>query len=456
MIERGPRVLLQCPTGGGKTVIASFITQQRVMRGGTVRFMCCRDFLVDQTSGTFNETGIKHSFMANGRWTNVWDPVHVCMIQSMKKRLAAHGAPHMAIWDEAHHIAARTWKETMEAWGPATHIGLSATPCRADGKGLDAYFDDIVIGPSVAHLMDIGALSQYRYFAPTSPDLSGMHTRMGDYVQSEIDDEMGKAVIIGNLVTHYAKHARGMKAVYFCTSIKNSMETVAAFNQKGFRFIHLDGDHSSHERGQAALALARGDIDGISNVALFGEGFDLAAAASQAAGRRVDVTIDCVGLARPTKSLSLSRQQIGRALRPKPYPAIILDHAGHLKEFGLPDDDVEWTLSGGKRSNPVKYIECENCGCANPSTAFECVNCHATIERKSRGGAAGAVREVEHVDGELQEIDRAAARRRANMEQGQARTIEDLIALATRRGYKRPEAWAGHIWQARVMKGARR
>src|SRR5690606_22081002 len=118
----------------------------------------------------------------------------------------------------------------------------------------------------------------------------------GDLKRDEVDAEMSKPAIFGDMVRHYGLKGRGKKAVYFCTSIKNSIELTQAMAQQGFRFIHLDGDHSSAERENACRALARGDIDGLTNVDLFGEGFDLEAQA------RMPVTIDLVGLGRPTKS----------------------------------------------------------------------------------------------------------------------------------------------------------
>lgn len=448
--ERGARLLIQCPTGGGKTVLASFITRSHLanVKGASVRFMCHRDFLVDQTSGTFDSVGIDHSYIAAGRWMNDWSPVHVCMVQTAGNRLKKLTEPTLVLWDECHHIAARTWAKIMEAWPNATHIGLSATPIRLDGKGLDTFFDDMVLGPSVAELIRIGSLSDYVYYAPSAPDLTGMHVRMGDYVQAEIDEEMGKSVVIGNLVEHYGKLARGKKAVYFCTSIKNSKETAEAFGAAGFRFIHLDGDHSSWEREQAALALARGDLDGMTNVNLFGEGFDLGAQARRA-GWHEDVTIECVGIARPTKSLGLSRQMIGRVLRPKDSPGIVLDHAGHLKEFGLPDDDVEWSLKGVKKEAP-SFMECDGCGAAIPRDSIVCKHCGHEVEREvQQRENGGGSRDVEFRDGDLQQVDREAIRKAKKLEEWQCGSVAELIDLAKRRGYKFPEQWAAHMWTAK-------
>lgn len=457
-IKRGPRLLIQCPTGGGKTVLAAFICLSHMQQVAEprVRFMCHRDFLVDQTSGTFDDVGIDHSFIAAGRWMNNFTPVHVCMIPTVTGRLSRYLMPTLVLWDETHHIAANSWAKIMGAWDEATHIGFSATPCRLDGKGLDAFYDDIVLGPSVAELIELGALSDYTYYAPSAPNLAGMHIRMGDYVQNEVDEEMGKAAIIGDLVEHYGKLARGKKAVYFCTSIKNSIETVKAFGAQGFRFIHLDGEHSTWERDQASLMLARGDIDGISNVGLFGEGYDLAAQARRAGWTGEPPTIEAVGIARPTKSLGFSRQMIGRVLRAKDYPGIILDHAGHLKEHGLPDDDVEWSLKGAESKGRTQTYQCEGCGAEVPVAAPVCRACGHTHDVVKAKRAGGPGREIEQRDGELQEIDKNAIRRGRKLEEWQCGSLQEFIDLGKRRGYQHPDKWAAHMWTLKARKNEAR
>ena len=197
--------------------------------------------------------------------------------------------------------------------------------------------------------------------------------------------------------------------------------------------------------------LARGELDGMTNVDLFGEGFDLAAQAE------MDVTIECVGLARPTQSLGLSRQMVGRVLRPKPTPGIILDHAGHLQNHGLPDDEVVWSLKGVEKKDLGRVLQCDNCGAAVKRNAIQCVNCGFTIvqEDKPKPGKGGG-RQVEFKDGELEEVDRKAIRDARKLEEWQAGSEDELVDLAKRRGYQNPEKWAAIMWQARLRRqGAR-
>lgn len=361
------------------------------------------------------------------------------MVQSIKSRLKKLSEPDICIWDEAHHIGAAGWAAIMAAWPNATHIGLSATPIRLDGKGLDAFFDDIVLGPSVHWLIQNKFLSDYRAYAPSSPDLTGLHVRAGDYAKDEIDEVMDKAVIIGDMVRHYRQYASGLKAVYFCTSIAHSEHTALAFQQAGYRFRHLDGSHSTWERKQAAAMMANGELDGFTNVDLFGEGFDLAAQAG------MDVTIECVGLARPTQSLGLVMQQMGRALRPKDRQAIILDHAGNIAKHGLPDDDREWSLTGVEKKE-TQVVQCDGCGAMVPAQAIVCRHCGVKLrEVKARAPSMGG-RMVDQKDGDLQEIDKDRVRKAKKLEEWGCNSLDEFIDLGRRRGYKDATKWAAFMW----------
>jgi DNA repair protein RadD len=455
--KKGKRknVLIQLPTGGGKTAIASKIASSAVERGKTVDFLCHRDFLVDQTSKTFARLDLDHSFVAAGRWHNQWTPVRVCMINTLRNRLEKVRAPDVCIWDEAHHISAATWAAIMDHWPDAVHIGLSATPVRLDGKGLDNHFEELIVGPSIEWLIKQGYLSDYIMFTPSTPDMSGIHTRGGDFKKDEVDAEMNRSVIIGNMVEHYRREAMDRLGVYFCASISHSERTAQAFRDAGIPAVHLDGTHSTTERRAAAIAFARREIKVLTNVDLFGEGYDLAAQAE------MDVTIEMVGLARPTQSLGLYMQQIGRALRPDgDKVAIILDHAGNLDRHGLPDEERDWSLSGVKKRdghvNTTK--ECPSCKARIHDNCKICPHCKAVQDEAIDDGKGGgaADRAVLEEDGELQQVDKDAVKKARKLEEWQCSSIAELIDLAKRRNYNNPEKWAGFMWTSRKQKKQKR
>lgn len=437
------RVLLQLPTGAGKTAVASFITRESIGRGKRVVFNCHRAELVEQTSLTWRKFGIDHGFVIAGR-PSAPALATICSIDTLKRRLLTTPEPDIAIWDECHHLGASGWRAVMEHWKRARHIGLSATPWRLDGSGLGHQFDAMVEGPTTAWLIEHGYLSQYEIFAPDPPDMEGVRRVRGDYANAEASKRMDVPKRIGDILVHWRRYANGMRSVAFAVNRADSQIIVERFNSAGVAAAHLDGDTPKDERARIIREFAAGNILVLSNVALFGEGFDLAAIAQS------DVTIDCLIDAAPTQSLSSVLQRWGRVLRPKPYPAVILDHAGNSNRHGFPDDKREWSLADRERSGsgagkgragpPPPY----NCKCfrqlRRPLPPL-CPSCGATI--------APEIKPVEEGDGELRRLtaeDKAAVRRLRRAEENAATTLSELFDLASRRGYSNPSAWAFKKW----------
>ena len=294
----------------------------------------------------------------------------------------------------------------------------------------------MVEGPTTAELMKLGMLSGYRAFAPGKIDLTGVRTVGGDYDAHQLREAVEKSVIVGDVVDHWKRHAKGLKSIYFAVNIGFSKRLAEAFTRAGVPAAHIDGTTPPLERVMVARELAQGRIKVIVNVSLMGEGFDLAAVAG------MDVNVEAVGLVRPTQSLALHLQQIGRGLRPKSQPCIILDHAGNVVKHGLPDDERHWTLDGRKKGAPRKTTvkTCESCLGVSPINATVCVCCGQPFEIKRRGGP-------DEVDGVLVEIDPKVRAARMREEVARARSYGELVQIGIRRGYK-PQ-WAGLVWKAR-------
>jgi DNA repair protein RadD len=438
-IRAGHRnVLAVLPTGGGKTVIASALADATSKRGQGIFFICHRDFLVHQTALTFENAGLDFGFVTAGR--KMLDrSIMICSIDTLKNRLEKLDVPQVIVWDEAHHLRAAGWMRVHGWTGENINIGLTATPERLDGKGLNPPFTTMVLGPTTAQLMAWGMLSQYRAFAPSAPDLSQVRTIAGEYSQADLEKAMRESVIMGDVVGTYQEKAPGRRAVYFCPDIAYSQDLAAAFRKAGINALHIDGETPSAQRVQAAVDFAENRLDVLTNCALFGEGYDLAAQAQR------DVTIDCVGLVRPTQSLTLHRQQIGRGLRPKDYPCIILDHAGNIDRHGLPDDDIEWSLEGRpKEARKVTTKMCPVCSCMNPAHEKRCIECGSVLAQPT--GPRGGPEVVEDI--QLKEVDYDAhreKRRRQLEEESRCQNLEDFINLGKQRGYK--SQWAYIAWQ---------
>ncbi len=439
-------VLVFAPTGFGKTVLAAALIKLIFEAGKRVIFCVHRVDLIVQTAKTFEKFGIPFSYIAAGRHYNPYHRVYIASIATLKNRLGKIPADYVMV-DEAHLSAASGWAAVALHYkeAGARLIGLTGSPERLDGKPLGDVWDTMIMGPSVKWLIEQGHLSRYRAFAPADIDLSGVHVRNGDYVASEIDELMSGKAVLSNAVRHWRKFAAGKRTIAFAPSVARSEQLAAEFRANGIMAVALDGNTPQEDRRAAFMAFADREIEVIVNCALFCEGFDLSAQVDR------DVTIEAVLQYSPTQSLAKHLQQFGRGLRRKPEPAILLDLVGNLARLGLPDDEREWTLEGRKKkTGSVETMTCPECF-ATPGPALKCVECCYVYPVKKRD-AIGECRKLEEVEGELEEIDVEQFRRERKVEQSRAKSLDDLVKLATARGYKSPEKWAAHVYTAREAK----
>jgi superfamily II DNA or RNA helicase len=419
-------------------VIAAFIAQRFAERNQAVYFNCHRSELLRQTSGTFTNCGLPHGFIAAGqKYSDAL--TQVCSIDTLKRRLQSVPEPKVVIWDECHHIGAAGWAAIMAAWPNAYHIGLTGTPWRLDGSGLGVWFEEMVIGPTPAELIAWGNLSPYEIYAPSAPDMS--KRRMGgDFVKAEAAAKMPK--LTGDMIEHWRRHASGMRTVGYAPTIATSKHFAAQFNSAGIPAAHLDGDTPDDERRATIQAYADGAVLVLWNVGLFGEGFDLSAWAGR------PVTIDAGILGNPTTSLSKYLQEAMRPMRPAPGKvAVLLDHAGNSMRHGFPDDEHEWTLEGrpkGKAANdngPPPPVTCGECfrQIRRPLPPC-CPGCGKDLQAEAAPVikvAAGTLHKVTEAEKKQQRADK-------KQETKDAKTLDALIALAMKRGYKNPLEWARH------------
>lgn len=438
------RIVLHAPTGAGKTVLSAAMLGNAAKRGLSSVFAVHRREILRQSSDTFRAVNITHGVIAPG-FMYTPQRVQIASIATLARRIDKLPVPDLIVVDECHHAPSKSWSAILHRWSSAAVCGLSATPSRLDGRGLSELFDVIVSGPSTADLIRDGWLCPYRVFAPPGISVEGVHTRMGDYANDELEKASDKPTITGDAVAHYLRLCRGKRAIVFCVSVQHSMHVAEAFNAAGVIARHVDGDTPDAERDATMDAFARGDVKVVTNCALFSEGLDI-------------VGIEAVILLRPTQSLALHLQQVGRALRPAPgkREALILDHAGNSMRLGLPDDEREWTLEGRERGRrtqnevPVPIKTCPKCYAVCRAQVLACECGHRFI-------AEG--RAVQVVDGELTEVNvellRAQQQRQARREQGSADSIDKLIALGRARGYKNPGAWARFVLRAREQKRRR-
>jgi superfamily II DNA or RNA helicase len=429
------RPLAVSPTGSGKTVLFSYITSQVLKRGSRVIIIAHRREILDQISATLKRVGVPHGFIQAGKSAST-QPAMVASIQTLARRLDTIPAPDLVIIDEAHHSVSKSYVQMFAAWPTAKFIGVTATPERLDGKGLGVMFDRMVMGPSVQWLIDNGFLAQPVYYAPREAvDLSQVHTIAGDFDRSETEEIVDTPRITGDAVTHYVRFCNRQRAVAFCISVAHAQHVADTFNSCGIPSASIDGTLEPDVRKQRVEDLTAGKILVLTSCELISEGFDLPA-------------VNAAILLRPTQSLSMHLQQVGRALRPYPGKAnaIILDHVGNCLRHGLAEQERDWDLSGRekrlKKSSLVETKQCSKCFAIFAGTV--CPQCGSQREI--------AAREIEEVDGELQRlsIEDISKKREDRREEGKCKTLDDFRALAKQRGYKL--GWAFFRWQARQRK----
>lgn len=428
------RILIQLPTGGGKTVMAAAMMGSAALLGLTSEFIVHRKELINQTSKSFTAMGINHGFIASGREMDLSHDVILAGVQTLVRRLAAILPPDLAVLDEAHHATAGTWERVLQEYGDAYVVGLTATPSRLDGRGLSDRFDIMVRGPSPRVLIQRGYLSEYEYFAPSLPDFSEVPVTAGEFNRAAAAAVMDRPKLIGDVVEHYLELAAGFQGIVFAQSREHSRHLAEAFTAEGIPAMHVDGTTPDDMRDNFDEAFRAGDIRIGCNVGLFGEGYDVP-------------NVKYVGIAAGTRSLVNHLQWCGRALRPSGEVAVIADHAGNAvaRQLGLPDDERDWTLEGrtkrkstGVNDDATAVTQCKSCFRVYPVALSHCPGC--SEER------AGAGRQVRQEAGQLTKLEREALRKAAEArrkeEERECLTFDEFISLGKARGYDRPVGWA--------------
>ncbi|MBF0398658.1 MAG: DEAD/DEAH box helicase [Desulfobacterales bacterium] len=334
-------ILLNAPTGSGKTIIATGIIQLAVAKGKRVLFMAHRRELIDQCCEKLKDAGILNFgvIMSKNR-LNYWDsPVQVASIQTVIRRELPPA--DLIFIDEAHRAKSKSYLSIIANYPNAVVLGLTATPERLDGKGLDDIFNDIVVVETVPNLIEQGYLIKPKCYIGPTPDLKGIKSRNGDYDESELAEAMDKPKLVGNIIENWKRLAKGKKTAVFAVNIEHGKHIVQEFIKNGVSTAMISGKTPIKERDSIITDWRAGFITIVVNVYVLVEGFDMP-------------ELECIIMARPTQSISLYLQAAGRVMRPASCKkeALLLDHAGVCQSFGHPALHREWTLDGmAKRRN---------------------------------------------------------------------------------------------------------
>ena len=435
VVRSGKRsALLVLPTGAGKTVVFVEIAKAAAAKGNSTLILVHRRELITQASNKLKAIGVDHGIIAAG-FPPTYSQIQIASVQTLVRRLDKIKIdPALVIIDEAHHAVAGSWDKILNHFSGAIHIGVTATPCRLSGEGLGLRFSALVSGPSVAELVESGFLSPHRVFAPpVLADLSKVKTRAGDYANDQLSEAMDRPTITGSAVHTFRLRADGLPAIAFCCSVAHAKSVCQSFQSAGYRARLVTGDMPMEERDDAISGLADGRTQILCSVDVVSEGTDVPA-------------VSCAILLRPTQSESLYLQQVGRILRPQAGKiAIVLDHVGSTVRHGFVDDLRDWSLDSKKRKRndePAPSVrQCPQCFAAfKPQPVCPCCGFIFPVKPK---------RQLTQREGELKEMRRqdAIERREKRKEQGRARTLPELLALAKRKGYK--PGWAYKIFYGR-------
>lgn len=384
------RVVLQAPTGFGKTVVAAHIVAGCRERSKRVTFCVPSLGLVDQTFERFLENGIEASDMgviqADHPWRRPHAPVQIATAQTLSRREPP--VTDVVVVDEA-HIQHEVYERWMEAEPGKIFIGLSATPW---ARGMGRRWQVLVPSISLQDLIDQGYLSRFRVFAPSSPDLTGVATVRGDYHEGQLAKRMNRPQLVADIVQTWIERGENRPTLCFATGREHAQAIAARFAEFGISVAYVDANTPRQDRERIGRELAAGEVRVVVNIGTLTTG--------------IDWDVRCIILARPTKSRILFVQIVGRGLRTADGKAdcIILDHSDTHHRLGMVTDIHRDTLCTGKLTRAEREREeaeeripkprcCPACMALMAATERVCGECGAELPRPQLESSEGSLEE---------------------------------------------------------------
>ena len=327
-------VMVQMPTGTGKTVVLASLVSQ--LKNENVLIVAHRRELIEQIKAT-----IKRLNMEDRNIT-------VESIQTISRHLTSNGVAtppaggqggfSLVVIDEAHHALAKTYKMMWETWPDAKFLGLTATPCRLNGKGFTDLFEVLLSSLTVPEFIKKGVLAPFDYVTinegSSQQQLIDSLTKRGadgDYQVKEMNEVLNKRPSIEQLYNCYTQFAKKKKGIIYAVSIEHARSIAEYYASKGIKAVAISAKTPAKERAGFLDDFRKGKIQTLVNVDIFSEGFDCP-------------DVEFIQLARPTLSLAKYLQMVGRGLRPhkKKECCVILDNVGLVRLFGLPTRCWNW------------------------------------------------------------------------------------------------------------------
>ena len=371
--------MMQLPTGGGKTIIAGALLRDRLKGGRKAVWLTHRKELAEQTREMLTTSNVSARVEAD--WTPGSDAparrngVSILMAQTVSRRTVRmdvwrnYGRNDLMIIDEAHHAAAVGWKRAMQQW-PGRILGMTATPWRLSQKeGFDQLFSVLLCGPQVVDLQSGDHLCGAQVRMPSSEWVihGGAVGMDGDFTEAGIEKANQIDVMTAGALKFWQEHALDRQTIAYAVSVDHAHNLANVFSDAGVPTAVMLGETKQGERAGLIAAFKRGLLKVLVNVAVATESFDLPDAS-------------CVVITRPTKSLTLYLQMVGRGLRPKEDGGncLILDLAANSESHGLPEDVREWSLEPREvpeGEGDAVTVWCDRCKTLSPAASHNCQNC---------------------------------------------------------------------------------
>jgi DNA repair protein RadD len=366
------RQLIVAPTGSGKSVILAEIIRRATLHGVKSLVIAHRQELVWQLADRLRDLGLPVGVIMAGVVPEPEHPIQVASLMTLARRKRWPEAGLLVV-DEAHHARANTYMRVQDYYGTSRVIGATASPWRLDGLGLADIFDNMILVAKPRELIDRGFLSAYKGYRYESIDTRKVKQVAGDFDLDQLTTMYEQSGVYGNTVERWKVHANGRPTVAFCVSIAASRALVQKFLDAGVAAEHVD--YRGTNRTAAIARLRSGETKVVSNCFLFGEGVDIP---------ELEVCLMC----RPTKSLALFLQMVGRVLRTNPGKQIarLHDHANNCQRFGLPCADRDYSLQSSRKSQPKPppLHSCEKCLAVWEGADLRCPCCGFQKETQQR------------------------------------------------------------------------
>lgn len=449
------RPVLVMPTGSGKTIVAAELIRRATAKGRPSLFLAPRRELVYQTSAKLEAMGVMHGIMMAGEKPSSIPLVQVASTSTLYRRCFQDRAPvdppraDLIVVDEAHANMSTMAQTILGHYPSASIVGFTATPARADGRGLGEIYDGLVMGPTVSQLTAEGYLVPMRYYAPTKVDLTGVKVQMGDYHQGQLAERMSQPKLIGDVLENWSRIAPDRLTVVFAVNRAHAMALNVEFSRWGIPADYIDGNTPHEERREILHRISTGQSKVLCSVDVLSYGWDCP-------------PVSCAIIARPTKSIARYLQAAGRVLRPYEgkTDCILIDHTGAIEEHGFVDDPQPWSLDGNERVQDRREAQERT----DPEP-MNCPHCQVLIRPAPSCPVCGAQLKVQYAkaikthQAYLEEVRvyQARARRAKGVNhwtaEERAEFFRELRGYAELKGYK--DGWAAHQYRKRFDKWPR-